>query len=327
MNYCFVSILIAFVTFNSNFEKMNIPISIYNILVIIGLSAAFVHFEDDIEYEFFFKSKLQLWPEILGGGQSVNATLIARKFGNDGSSLVVRIKDSVATGKNIESDATSNIEGVFGIKRNDKGEITHLISKSTRAKGVLTKQNIVAMLANDFTFFYDYMDNKNGRPSQQRLPLSIGWCDTDITATTDPDSGLTKLLAQAEKSKCEFDNHVMKAGQYLLHGTTKTIGRTEDDSNFGMSVIFNSTTKRIMQVSKFTFLNLDVVGVHVQARHNMLLNYIGERPVSTETTFKKPYVGFNFSVQSKNLLNVLFYLQYPFTKSDIDEFIDQLNVE
>lgn len=270
---------------------MNILISVFNIFVILGLSVAFVQFEDNVEYEFFFKSKLQLWPEILGEGQLVNATLIARNFGNDGSSLVVRIKDSLASGKNVESDSTSNIEGVFGIKRNDKGEITHIISKSTRAKGVLTKQNIVAMLANDFTFFYDYMKNSNGRPSHQRLPLSVGWCDTDITASTDPTSGLTKLLAQAVKSKCNMDDHVLKAGQYLLHGTTKPIGRVEEDSNFGMSVMFNTTTGRILQVSKFTFLNLEVVGIQVQARHNMLLNYVGERPISTETAFKKPYVS------------------------------------
>lgn len=269
---------------------MNIRIAVLNIFLVLGSCLAFVEFKDGVEYEFFFKSHLELSPEILDGGQLATATLIARKFGTDGTSLVIRIKDSLASGKNVE-ESTLNMEGIFGIKRNERGEITHMISKSTRAKGVLTKQNIVTMLVNDFSFFYNYMRNETARPTEQRLPLAVGWCDAEISATNDPSSGLTKLLAQAEKSKCDMDPHVLKAGQYLLHGTTKPIGTTKDNSNFGMSVMFNSTTGRIVQVAKFTFLNLEVVGIKVQARHNMLLNYVGERPISEETTFNKPYVS------------------------------------
>ncbi len=280
---------------------MHILVKLFNIIVGIGLCTAFVKFEDDVEYKFSFKSKLEVSPEILGGGQLANATLIARKFGTDGTSLVIRIKDSSISGK-FDSEAKTNIEGIFGIVRNNRGEITHIISKSTYGKELLTKQNIVTMLANDFSFFYNYMSNSNSRPVKQRLPLSVGWCDTDITGTTDPVSELTEILAQSAKSKCDMDAHVLKAGQYLLHGTTNELGTAEDDSNFGMSVIFNTKTERIMQVSKFVFLNVNVGGFKVQARHSMVLNYVSERHVSSETTFEKPYVSqFKGHISNENM--------------------------
>lgn len=251
---------------------------------------AFVPFENGMEYEFRFKSKLNLEPSFLTG-QSVNATLLVRKFGTDGSSLVVRVKDSEASGKNVDSETKPNLEGVFGVKRNARGEITHIISKTNSAKEVLVKKNIVSMLSDDFSFFKNYVKNAASRKNKERVGLSIGPCDCDISAETDDESGLTNVLAQAETRNCEVDSLIIKAGQYLLQGTTKTIARIEGDSNVGMSVMFDSKTKQMLEVNKFTFLNMAIIGLDVQARHNMILEYVGARPATSETNLEKPYVS------------------------------------
>lgn len=193
-----------------------------------------------------------------------------------------------------------------------------MISKTENAKSVLTKKSIVAMLTDDFSFFNDYL--KNPQPMEHKVALSIGECDADISSEHDAESGLTKVLAQAIKAKCEVDELLLMAGQLLLHGTTKQIGRVEEDSNFGMRLLFNSTTKQIVEVSKFTILNL-VVGIAVQARHSMLINYVGQRPVTSETKFEKPYVRKFIYNRYFECYIIFFDFQYAFSTGDIDDFI------
>ncbi|XP_037044189.1 uncharacterized protein LOC119080074 [Bradysia coprophila] len=285
--------------FNSQFLYLAVALLVSSV-------TAFVPFENGMEYEFRFKSKLNLEPSFLTG-QSGNATLIVRKFGTDGSSLVVRIKDSEVIGKNVDSETKGHVEGIFGVKRDVSGAITHIISKSNSAKEVLTKKNIVSMLSDDFSFFDNYVRSTASRKKRERVDLSIGWCNCDISAETDDDSGLTNVLAQTEIRNCDVNPLIIKAGQYLLQGTTKTIARIEEDSNIGMSIMFDTKTKQMLEVNKFTFLNLVIMGIEVQARHNMILEYVGEHPVTSETDFGKPYSAFS--------------------KEDIDDFIREQKEE
>ncbi|KAJ6644151.1 hypothetical protein Bhyg_09117 [Pseudolycoriella hygida] len=273
---------------------------LFAIVLLLGSVTAFVPFEDGMQYEFRFKSKLNLSPIFLTG-QSVNATLLVRNFGTDGSSLVVRIKDSEAEGKNVNSETKGVVEGVFGVKRNRTGTITHIISKSNSAKEVLTKKNIVGMLSDDFSFFDNYVRHASSRKRQQRVELSLGPCDSDISAEIDENNGLINVLAQSQLGKCDVNQLTMKVGQLLLQGTTKPIARTGDDSNIGMSVMYDIKTKQMLEVNKFTFLNLEVLGIEVQARHNMILEYVGKHPVTSETNFGTPY--------------------FAFSNDDIDEFV------
>lgn len=291
-------------------KKMNRSALNLFFILLIGSVSAFIEFENNVEYEFRFKSKLNLSPSFLEG-QSANATLLVRKFGTDGSSLVVRIKDSQAVGKGITSESQSNIEGVFGIKRNANGAITHIISKSRKAKEILTKKNIAGMLTNDFSFFNNYMRNHKSRSNRHHVELSIGWCDANITARTDPASGLSSILAQSEKRECDVNPLVLKGGQYLLQGTTKQIGEIKEDSSIGMIVLFDTKTKKMLEVSKFTFLNLVVFGLDVQARHNMILEYVGEHPLSSETYFQEPYVSLKFCFRSMTFVNFIFIFSVP----------------
>lgn len=260
------------------------------VVALVASVTAFVPFENGVEYEFRFKSKLNLEPKFLTG-QSVNATLLVRQFGTDGSSLVVCIKDSEAEGKNVGDHTKGVVEGVFGVKRADNGTITHIISKSDSAREVLTKKNIVSMLLDDFSFFDNYVNNPASRKNAEQIGLSLGWCDSDISAETDDESGLISVLAQTVIRKCNVNQLILKAGQYLLQGTTKEIGRMEGDSNIGMSVMYDAKTKQMLEVNKFTFLNLVVVGMDVQARHNMILEYVGKHPVTSETDFEPPFVS------------------------------------
>lgn len=74
----------------------------------LGLTVAFVKFEDNREYEFNFKTKFVLAPEELGGGQNGTATILVKKFGKDG--LVFRIKDSTLVGANVHPKSRSDID-------------------------------------------------------------------------------------------------------------------------------------------------------------------------------------------------------------------------
>jgi len=280
-------------------SKMNYLISIFNFILLLAFVTSFVQFEDNKEYEFLFKSKFDLTPALLGG-QLGNATLLVRKFGNSDRNLAIRIKDSHFSGTNVNEESKTNIEGVFGLKRDTTGKITHIISRSTAAKEILTKKSIVGMLADDFTFFHDYLKNPT---TQHQIKQSIGMCDSTISAVRDPVKNLAKILAQAQHAKCEVEQLTLKGGQYLLNGSTKQLGTIKPDSNVGMSVIINTKTNQIKEVAKFTFLNL-VVGIELQARHNMILTYVREHDISSETTLEKPY--------------------YPFSNEDIDTFITNL---
>ncbi|KAJ6644152.1 hypothetical protein Bhyg_09118 [Pseudolycoriella hygida] len=263
-------------------------------LVSLGLAVAFVQFEDDKEYEFYFKSKFVLAPEELEGGQNVTATILVKKFGRD--SLIFRIKDSTFVGANVHAKSRSDIEGTFGVKRNvENGAITHVISKSTRDMEILCKKMIVDMLSENLSFFESYARNyvaMKGR-WQHRVKLAVGWCDADVTAAADTENNLVEVLAQSQKTDCDIDPVILQAGQLLMHGTTAQIGRTLDSSKFGMSVFFDVNTGKIVEVSKFTFINLEVVGVDIQARHNMLVEYVGERPISRELNFQPPYISYS----------------------------------
>lgn len=260
--------------------------------IFLELVVAFVKFDDGKEYEFYFKSKFLLAPEELEGGQNVTATILVKKFGPD--SLVFRIKDSTFVGANVHSKSRTDIEGTFGVKRNlNTGAITHVISKSTRAMEILCKKMIVDILSENYDFFEKYAREYSTMKSslQHHVKLAVGWCNADVTAAADKHNNLAEILVQAGKSDCDVDPVILQAGQLLMHGTTREIGRSSDDSRFGMSILFDTNTGKMVEVSKFTFINLVVAGIGIQARHNMLVQYVGERPISRELDFGAPYVS------------------------------------
>lgn len=277
---------------------MNYFISSFKLLfLLLGFTAAFIKWDENKEYEFSFKSKFVLAPEALDGGQNVTATILVKKFGRD--SLIVRIKDSTFVGANIHAKSRSDIEGIFGIKRNrEDGSITHVISKSTtRAMEILCKKMIVDILCDQLNFFGDYAKNYETlkHSEQHRLKFAIGWCNAEMIAVADTENHLVQVLAQAEKAQCDVDEVILQAGQLLMHGTTSQIGQVKDDSIFGLSVFFDATTGKIVEVAKFTFVNLVVAGIDIQARHNMVMHYVGERPLTQETEFEKPYVSISMT--------------------------------
>ncbi len=258
------------------------------VVCLVGLTVAFVKFEDNREYEFHFKSKFVLVPERLDGGQNVTATILVKKFGTD--DLIFHIKDSTFEGANVHSKSRSDIEGTFGIKRSvTDGAITHVISKSTRTMEILCKKMIVDMLSEDLSFFETYAKNyeRMKRNQNHQVKLAVGWCNADIMAVADPTNQLVQVLAQAEKNNCNVDPVILQAGQLLMHGTTATLGPTLDDSKFGMSVFFDSNSGVMVDVAKFTFINLVLLGIDIQARHNMVVKYVGDRPVSHELDFER----------------------------------------
>lgn len=275
------------------------------VLGLVGFTVAFLRFEDGKEYEFFFKSKFVLAPEELGGGQNVSATILVKKFGDD---LIFRIKDSTFVGANVHSKSQSDIEGTFGVKRNPiDGAITHVISKSERAVEVLCKKMIVDMLSEDLSFFHTYVENYDSmkHSKRHRVKLAVGYCNADISAVTDIDNNLTEVLAQSQKRDCDVDPVIIMAGQLLMHGTTEQVGPTLEDSNFGMTVSFDTNTKEMLEVSKFSFVNLEVLGISIQARHNMVVQFIASRPISHELDFEPPFVSITHFLKFVNESNNL----------------------
>lgn len=265
---------------------------ILGIIYLLGYATAFIKFANNKAYEFQFKSKFVLDPISLGE-QNVTATVLVKKFGRDG--LIIRIKDSTFTGNNVHSESRSDIEGVFGItRRSSDGEITNIISKPTnRGMAILCKKMMVDMLSDDLSFFEYYAKHYDTLKDVERheVKFAVGTCEAEMRGVVDTEKNLTQILAQAQKSYCNVDPVILQAGQLLLHGTAKQIGQVLDDSNFGVSVFFDSTTQKMVEVAKFTFVNLLVGLFNIQARHNQVMHFVGEREVSSELDFGKPYVS------------------------------------
>lgn len=265
---------------------------ILSLIHFLGNAVAFIQFEDNKAYEFHFKSKFVLDPQSLGG-QNVSATVLVKKFGRN--DLIIRIKDSTFTGNNVHSESQSDIEGVFGITRDPSdGEITNIISApSSRGMAILCKKMLVDMLSDNLSYFQYYAKNHDTLKDVERhkIKFAVGNCEAEMKGVVDTAQNLTQILAQAEKSYCNVDPIIIQAGQLLLHGTTSKIGEILDNSNFGVSVFFDSTTQKVVKVAKFTFLNLLVGLATIQARHNQVLHYVGEHEVNNELDFNGPHVS------------------------------------